>query len=89
MTRDESELLDNIKKMEDDAPNVGLCSLPFKILRAQVTQIIAEKDEQLRNSLDNEKIRSQLKVCRNELCLRCGNYKEAHKGLCDGCRWKE
>lgn len=26
---------------------------------------------------------------RNELCLRCGRYKEAHKGSCDGCRWKE
>lgn len=29
-----------------------------------------------------------LKDCRNELCLRCGNYKLAHKGACDGCRWK-
>ena len=26
---------------------------------------------------------------RNELCQRCGRYKEAHKGACDGCRWKE
>lgn len=89
MTRDESELLDNIKKMEDDAPNVGLCSLPFKILRAQVAQIIAEKDELLRTEADIKRIGSQLQVCRNELCLRCGNYKEAHKGACDGCRWKE
>ena len=26
---------------------------------------------------------------RNELCQRCGRYREAHKGACDGCRWKE
>ena len=26
---------------------------------------------------------------RNELCQQCGRYHEAHKGACDGCRWKE
>lgn len=25
---------------------------------------------------------------RNELCLKCGRYHEAHNGACDGCRWK-
>ena len=30
-----------------------------------------------------------LKDCRNELCLRCGEYKQRHLGACDGCRWKE
>lgn len=25
--------------------------------------------------------------CRNELCWKCGKYKQAHKGACDGCRW--
>lgn len=32
---------------------------------------------------------ADLRTCRNELCLRCGKYREAHKGACDGCRWKE
>lgn len=27
--------------------------------------------------------------CRNELCLRCGEYKMRHKGACDGCRWRD
>ena len=27
--------------------------------------------------------------CRNELCWKCGQYRNAHKGACDGCRWKE
>lgn len=30
----------------------------------------------------------ELRTCRNELCLKCGDYKFAHKGACDGCRWK-
>lgn len=31
----------------------------------------------------------ELRTCRNELCLKCGDYKLAHKGACDGCRWKD
>lgn len=31
---------------------------------------------------------SDLKDCVNELCLKCGSYREAHLGACDGCRWK-
>ena len=26
--------------------------------------------------------------CVNELCLKCGNYREEHNGACDGCRWQ-
>ena len=26
--------------------------------------------------------------CRNELCMRCGEYIKAHLGACDGCVWK-
>lgn len=32
---------------------------------------------------------SELKMCRNELCLRCGQYKQRYLGACDGCRWYE
>ena len=32
---------------------------------------------------------SDFRDCRNELCLKCGNYTQAHNGACDGCRWKE
>lgn len=30
----------------------------------------------------------ELRDCRNQLCLYCGSYKEAHLGACEGCRWK-
>lgn len=31
---------------------------------------------------------SDFRTCRNELCLRCGQYKTAHLGSCDSCRWR-
>ena len=34
------------------------------------------------------KLKRDLKDCRNELCLKCGNYRQAHHGACDGCRWR-
>lgn len=30
-----------------------------------------------------------LKNCVNELCYRCGEYRNEHLGACDGCKWKE
>lgn len=34
-----------------------------------------------------EALQRNLNDCRNELCLYCGQYKQRHKGACDGCRW--
>ena len=42
--------------------------------------------EKLRKQLEQTK--SELATMRNELCYLCGNYREAHNGACDGCRWK-
>ena len=33
-------------------------------------------------------LKRKYKDCRNELCLKCENYREAHNGACDGCRWR-
>lgn len=41
--------------------------------------------ESLRKQLHEAK--SELAAMRNELCCKCGNYREAHNGACDGCRW--
>lgn len=43
--------------------------------------------EKLRKQL--EQANSELAAMRNELCFKCGKYREAHNGACDGCRWKE
>ena len=29
-----------------------------------------------------------LEDCRNELCLKCGQFVKRHLGVCDGCRWR-
>ena len=29
----------------------------------------------------------ELRWCKNELCLKCGDYKQSYLGACDGCRW--
>lgn len=34
------------------------------------------------------RLQSEVMHCRNELCLKCGSYKEAHRGACDGCRFR-
>lgn len=31
---------------------------------------------------------TDLRDCVNELCLKCGSYRQEHLGACDGCRWK-
>ena len=36
-----------------------------------------------------EALQAENRNLRNELCLKCGRYKEAHNGACNGCRWKE
>ena len=37
---------------------------------------------------ENTQLKRDLKDCRKELCLKCGDYKQRHLGACDGCRWR-
>lgn len=37
---------------------------------------------------DTDLTPSDIKDLRNELCIACGNFKQAHLGACDGCRWR-
>ena len=38
---------------------------------------------------ERDEARKELHEAKNELCCKCGNYREAHNGACDGCRWQE
>lgn len=38
--------------------------------------------------IENKDIINAVKEMKNELCLKCGNYKRAHLGECEGCRWQ-
>lgn len=44
---------------------------------------VLQRDEQM------EKLAADRKALINELCQYCGKYKQAHKGACDRCRWKQ
>lgn len=41
----DAELLSGIDEMIKDAPGVGLCPLPFKIIRDRVAELIKERDD--------------------------------------------
>ena len=36
---------------------------------------------------ERDEARKELHEAKNELCYKCGKYREAHNGACDGCRW--
>ena len=36
---------------------------------------------------ERDELKKELAAMQNELCYKCGNYREAHNGACDGCRW--
>ena len=55
-------------------------------LRMALAAACKERDE-LKKELHEAK--SELAAMRNELCLKCGKYREAHNGACDGCRWEK
>ena len=38
---------------------------------------------------ERDEARKELHEAKNELCYKCGNYKQAHNGWCDHCRWKK
>ena len=37
---------------------------------------------------ERDELKKELAAMRNELCFKCGNYRKAHNGACDGCRWR-
>lgn len=56
------------------------------IRRIEVKELLAEYDRLTAELAESQR---RARDARNELCLKCGKYPEAHKGACDGCRWKE
>lgn len=49
------------------------------------TSVLIRENQKLRD--ENDKLRKELRWCKNELCLTCGDYKQSYLGACDGCRW--
>lgn len=38
---------------------------------------------------ERDELKKELAAMRNEMCCKCGSYREAHNGACDGCRWEK
>ena len=38
---------------------------------------------------ERDEARKELHEAKNELCYKCGNYRGAHNGACNGCRWEK
>lgn len=53
MSEHEKQIIAGVREMAQDAPKVGLCSLPFKILADEIERIIAER-EALRQEIAEE-----------------------------------
>lgn len=60
----------------------------LKRLNRYSKKCIAERtDDDFADALEEAK--RDLKDLRNEFCYKCCEYKTAHLGSCDGCRWKD
>ena len=62
--------------------------------RARLDCAVAERNHM--NTLERfleaqeriDKLQAENKSLRNELCCKCGQYREAHNGACNGCKWR-
>ena len=75
--------MENLKELID---HPECCWGYIDELRMALASACKERDE-VRKQLHEAK--SELDAMRNELCCKCGKYREAHNGACDGCRWKK
>lgn len=94
---DYKELIEVLKNAE----HIALCGAgAFNTVLVERCYEAADAIEQLvkeYNELDKAhdemflelcKVKKERDALRNELCLRCGEYVEAHNGACDGCKWR-
>lgn len=59
--------------------------IKLNLADAQIERLV-ETTEQLK--AEKAIAERDFRDCRNELCLKCGEYKTSYLGTCDGCRWK-
>ena len=74
-----------IRKAVHEVLDEYLCG---QLMRDLESKIVASVVWELANAdPEAEQAKTEFKDCVNELCLKCGNYREEHNGACDGCRW--
>ena len=67
-----------------------LADVEVYLLRLSEEKVLSEEETAERDFAWNElvAVEKMFRDCRNELCSKCGRYKEAHLGACDKCRWR-
>lgn len=58
---------------------------------SKFTELIEELEYAIDNDCDYqliEDVKTEFENCRDELCEKCGKYREAYLGACDDCRYK-
>ena len=65
---------------------IDALDMAISALRQQET--VTNRND-LNDPLTLDELKKELAAMRNELCFKCGNYREAHNGACDGCRWRK
>ena len=80
-------------ELEDAKKNIAELHEIMERQAESNARLIAEalkKDEEI-GRLQGELSQAQAErdAMRNELCFKCGKYREAHNGACDGCRWEK
>ena len=81
MARDLQFRTEQVRELQDENHASDRAALVTEIekRRKQLEQTQAERGE----------LKKELAAMRNEMCYKCGKYREAHNGACYGCRWKE
>ena len=57
-------------------------------LEKVIPSIKVVPSEKSEDSAKITQLEKELRDCRNELCLKCGEYQTKHLGSCNGCRWE-
>lgn len=77
-----SEVLEGLKEYDGQFPGERWFADAYKA--------VAVLEADFNDSCDRiDELEKTLRDCRNELCIKCGRYRERHLGACDGCRWKD
>ena len=80
------DLIDSLHIAE---PTRELCIKAADAIQQMIIDRNAFKDIAQKRADVIERMQKELHEAKNELCCKCGKYREAHNGACDGCRWKE
>ena len=82
----DQEFLDGIEEMIAQAPEVGLCSMPFKIIRDYVAELVTERN-QLREYHEPQKVKHYQYYAGQ--CPRCkAVFLDDSTGYCGNCGQK-